>query len=106
VQNGNLVISPLTREHSEIRAFKVVYPPSGGVRPQRQTHPGSEWLYVLSGELWLQLDEQEHTLTRGEAAEFDTEIPHALAAAGSEPTEVISIFNAAGERMHVHLPLE
>lgn len=45
---------------------------------------------------------QELILTRGEAAEFDTRVPHSLSAAGARPAQVISIFNDDGVRMHTH----
>lgn len=65
-------------------------------------HDGYEWLYVLHGKLRLRLGEQDLTLSRGEAAEFDTRTPHAMSAAGGRPAQVISIFNEAGARMHTH----
>jgi len=57
---------------------------------------------VLSGRLRLRLGEQDLVLARGEAAEFDTRTPHAMSAVGARPAEVISIFNAEGERIHTH----
>ena len=66
-------------------------------------HDGFEWVYVLTGKLRLRLGEQDLVLTRGEAAEFDTRVPHSLSAAGSAPAQVLSIFNSEGERMHTHL---
>lgn len=38
----------------------------------------------------------------GEAAEFDTQVPHWFGSAGDGPAEVLSIFGRPGERMHVH----
>jgi hypothetical protein len=42
----------------------------------------------------------------GEAAEFDTEVPHWFGSTGEEPAEVLSIFGRPGERMHLHDPDE
>lgn len=101
VTRGGLTISPLTREASEVRAFKITYHPDA---PQRlpQTHEGHEWLYVLSGRLRLELGDQTLVLGRGEAAEFDTTTPHRMRTADDRPAEVISIFNTVGERLHLH----
>jgi quercetin dioxygenase-like cupin family protein len=66
-------------------------------------HDGFEWVYVLTGRLRLRLGEQDLVLTRGEAAEFDTRTPHAMNAAGARPVEVLSIFNAEGERIHTRV---
>ncbi|MFC7765706.1 cupin domain-containing protein [Leucobacter soli] len=61
---------------------------------------------MLSGRLRLRLGERNLVLTHGEAAEFDTRIPHAMSADGRRPAQVISIFNDAGERMHTRLAQE
>ena len=37
----------------------------------------------------------------GEAAEFDTQVPHWFGSTGEGPAEVLSIFGRPGERMHV-----
>jgi quercetin dioxygenase-like cupin family protein len=47
------------------------------------------------------IGEQDVTLGPGEAAEFDTRIPHWLAATGSRPAEVLSIFSKEGKRIHL-----
>lgn len=101
VTRDGLTIAPLTREASDVRAFKITYRPDAPERPA-QTHDGHEWMYVLSGKVWLQLGAQELVLGPGEAAEFDTTVPHRMRAEGVRPAEVISIFNAAGERLHLH----
>jgi len=40
-------------------------------------------------------------LTAGEAAEFDTRIPHAAANDGRGPVELLNIFGPQGERVHL-----
>jgi hypothetical protein len=45
---------------------------------------------------------QRLKITRGEAAEFDTSVPHAMTAVGSRPAEVLSIFDETGARMQTH----
>ncbi|MBN9612441.1 MAG: cupin domain-containing protein [Actinobacteria bacterium] len=100
VRRGGMIIAPLTREESEMRAFKITYQPDAPETPPKR-HDGHEWIYVLSGRLRLTLGDQDLVLGRGEAAEFDTRTPHRLRADGQKPAEVISLFNAAGERLHV-----
>ncbi|PZR54404.1 XRE family transcriptional regulator [Xylanimonas oleitrophica] len=103
IRRDGLVIAPLAPESAPVRTYKITYPPGVGC-PEQRTHAGYEWLYVLSGRLRLRLGEQDLVLTRGEAAEFDTRVPHAVSAVGSRPAQVISIFNDDGVRMHVHSP--
>ncbi|HYJ48505.1 MAG TPA: XRE family transcriptional regulator [Microbacterium sp.] len=102
IRRGGLVIAPLAPEESSISTYKITYPPVAEL-PALRVHDGFEWVYVLSGRLRLRLGEQDLVLGRGEAAEFDTRTPHAMSAAGSRPVEVLSIFNAEGERMHTHM---
>lgn len=69
-------------------------------RRKPQTHAGREWLYVVSGVLALRLGETDMVLREGEAAEFDTRLPHALDAE-SDSLTLIAIFSEEGQ--HIHL---
>ena len=69
--------------------------------PGPQVHEGHEWLYVIFGQLRLVLGGKDFTLTAGEAAEFDTRIPHAVANGGPQPVELLNIFGPQGERVHL-----
>jgi hypothetical protein len=44
---------------------------------------------------------QEYLLGTGEAAEFDTRLPHWIGSADSRPAEVPTLFGAQGERAHL-----
>lgn len=101
IHRDGLVIEPLAPEGAPIETWKITYPASAQVSAPR-IHEGYEWLYVLSGKLRLILGEQDLILTRGEAAEFDTRIPHSMSAAGSRPASILSIFNREGLQMHTH----
>ena len=101
IHRDGMVIAPLAPEGSSVGTYKITYPPASAA-PEPRVHDGYEWFYVLSGRLRLVLGDQELILTRGEAAEFDTKIPHSLSAAGARPAQVISIFNDDGVRMHTH----
>ncbi|WP_309067468.1 XRE family transcriptional regulator [Microbacterium sp.] len=100
-RRDGMVIAPLTLENSPVQAFKVTFPPRDHA-PAPRVHDGYEWLFVLSGRLRLSLDDHEHIIERGEAAEFDTRMPHSLSATADGSAEVVSIFSASGERMHTH----
>jgi transcriptional regulator with XRE-family HTH domain len=65
-----------------------------------RVHPGREWLYVLHGTARLLLGDREHLVQAGEAAEFDTMVPHLIMGHGG-PVEVLSIFDRHGERAHL-----
>ncbi|PXX59160.1 XRE family transcriptional regulator [Nocardia tenerifensis] len=97
-----MTILPLTRRAGGIQAFKMVIPAeSRRKEPSPQTHEGYEWLYVLNGQLRLVLGERDMVLRPGEAAEFDTRVPHWFGAATAEPVEFLSLFGKQGERAHL-----
>ena len=83
-----------------VQAWKIVIPTSQST-PALRTHDGFEWLYVLSGRMRLVLGDQDLVLDVGEAAEFDTRVPHWFGSTGQGPAEVLSIFGRPGERMRV-----
>jgi transcriptional regulator with XRE-family HTH domain len=97
--NGRTVL-PLTRPGG-VQAWKIVIP-RAQTEPNPRTHDGFEWLYVLSGQMRLVLGDQDLVLGIGEAAEFDTQVPHWFGSTGDEPAEVLSIFGRPGERIHLH----
>lgn len=102
IHRDGLTIAPLAPEGAPIHTYKITYPPVDTL-PELRVHDGYEWLYVLTGRLRLRLGEQDLVLTRGEAAEFDTRVPHAMNAAGKHPAQVLTIFNGEGIRMHTHV---
>ncbi len=97
-RNGRLVY-PLTGQSRGMAVWKVVIPPEQ--ERKLRTHPGYEWLYVLSGEMQLILGEHDITMRAGEVAEFDTRVPHWFGPTGDKPVEILSVHGSHGERMHV-----
>ena len=93
--NGRTVV-PLTRPGG-IQAWKIVVPTSQSV-PTPRSHDGFGCLYVLSGRMRLILGSQDLVLEVGEAAEFDTQVPHWFGSTGEGPAEVLSVFGRPGER--------
>ncbi|GAA3077897.1 XRE family transcriptional regulator [Streptomyces sp. NRRL B-1568] len=100
VRHGDSTVVPLTRQPGGLQAFKMVIDTHRST-PEPRTHEGYEWLYVLSGELRLVLAGREMVLGKGEAAEFDTRLPHWFGSTGEAPVEILSLFGPQGERMHV-----
>jgi transcriptional regulator with XRE-family HTH domain len=91
---------PLTRQPGGLQAFKVLVP-QREEEPELRTHEGYEWLYVLSGRLRVVLGGHDVVMTAGEAAEFDTRVPHWFGSTGEGAAEFLSLFGPQGERMHV-----
>lgn len=54
-------------------------------------HDGEEWVYVLSGGLTLSLAGKTYDLEPGDAAHFDSRLPHRLIARGGREAEVLVV---------------
>ncbi|MEU8620596.1 XRE family transcriptional regulator [Streptomyces sp. NPDC048623] len=100
IRRHGRTLYPLTRQPGGLQAYKVIQEP-GAEQPDPRVHEGYEWVYVLSGRLRLVLGEHDVELGAGEAAEFDTRVPHWFGPAGDRPVEFLSLFGPQGERMHV-----
>jgi len=102
IRMHGMTMVPLTRRPGGLQAYKITIPAGRRRRrPDPQTHEGYDWLYVLSGRLRMVLGEHDLVLEPGEAAEFDTRVPHWFGGADARAVEVLSIFSREGERMHV-----
>jgi transcriptional regulator with XRE-family HTH domain len=103
VERAGIMWVPLSRNPDGLNVFKQVVPvnPSRPERLEQRMHEGHEWVYVISGRLRLALGKQEFVLTDGEAAEFDTRVPHGIANDGRRPLELLIIFGPQGERVHL-----
>jgi transcriptional regulator with XRE-family HTH domain len=100
VQRNDMTFIPLTRRPGGVQACKVIIP-ARRRPPEQKTHDGYEWMCVLNGRLRLLLGDQDLVLTEGEAAEFDTHVPHWFDSAGPAPVEVLVLFGRQGERAHL-----
>jgi transcriptional regulator with XRE-family HTH domain len=97
--HGRTVI-PLTPRPGGVQAWKIIIP-AAQTAPELRVHDGYEWLYVLSGRLRFILGNQDLILEPGEAAEFDTRLPHWFGSAGGQQAEILSLFGQQGEGVHV-----
>jgi transcriptional regulator with XRE-family HTH domain len=100
VQYKGMTVIPLTRQVGGVQAHKVIIP-AGRRSPEQKSHEGYEWMYVLNGRLRLLLGDQDLVLAEGEAAEFDTHVPHWFDSADHTPVEVLILFGRQGERAHI-----
>ncbi|BCN42015.1 helix-turn-helix domain-containing protein [Rhodococcus hoagii] len=102
ITRSGMVFVPLSRRPGGVQAFKMMIPaqPSTPV-PAPKRHEGFEWLYVLDGRLRLVVGDRDVTLPAGEAAEFDTALPHWLGSADGGAVELLILFGMHGVRAHV-----
>ncbi|WP_159619224.1 helix-turn-helix domain-containing protein [Ruania rhizosphaerae] len=101
VKAHGMTMLPLTRRPGGIQAYKLVIPAGPITQPEPKTHEGYEWMYVLNGRLRVMLGEHDLVMKPGEAAEFDTRVPHWFGSADGEAVEFLSLFGTQGERAHL-----
>ncbi|MFD6157038.1 helix-turn-helix domain-containing protein [Nocardia sp. NPDC060256] len=102
IHRHGMTFIPLSRRPGGTQAFKMLIPAQPKpLEPTLQTHEGFEWLYVLNGRLRLVVGERDLTLPPGEAAEFDTSLPHFLGTADGRAVELLILFGLHGVRSHV-----
>lgn len=100
VTREGLTYVPLSRPGG-VQAHKLLIPPRPGSEPELKTHAGFEWVYVLAGRLHLILGDNDLVLKAGEAAEFDTHVPHWLGPADHQTVELLVLFGSQGEQAHL-----
>nr|AHD24362.1 putative transcriptional regulator [Streptomyces albogriseolus] len=100
VVRDGMTYVPLSRPGG-VQAHKLLIPPRPGTAPHLSTHEGFEWVYVLAGRLRLLLGEERVILKPGEAAEFNTHVPHWLGPDDDRTVELLILFGTQGERAHL-----
>lgn len=98
-----MTVVPLTRNPGGLQVYKQILPAglTDDMTPESQSHEGYHWLYVLKGRLRMVLGEKDFVLSSGEAAEFDTHLPHWYGNADEHPVEFLSILGPQGQRFHL-----
>ncbi len=73
---------------SNVDFLLVTYQPGGCSSPggRLMRHPGTEYGYLIQGELTLTLGRQTHRLTPGDAVSFPSVTPHAYRNEGTAPS--------------------
>ena len=90
--------------HPDVRD-KGMVPMMGTLKPLQQmqfdrmvSHPGEEFLMVLSGRVIVQLEGRDDvTLNEGDTMYFDSGRGHLYAAAGEEPARILVVCTKLGE---------
>ena len=62
---------------------------------QPSHHEGEEFLYVLEGELELEIAGEKHLLGAGDSAYYDSHLPHVLRAVSARPPRAIVVVATA-----------
>jgi electron transfer flavoprotein alpha subunit/transcriptional regulator with XRE-family HTH domain len=78
-------------ESDHLRAFMVTIESRRTHKPVEYKHEGEEFIFVMEGELELNLGGKNHHLKAGESVHFNSDIPHKLKSLSNEDTRCLVI---------------
>ena len=84
-------LSPHTRRRFEVARFSLE--PGATTADEPLSHSGEECCVVLKGTMCLELGEQSFVLNAGDAAQFDSGVPHRYVNTGTDIAEAIDVMS-------------
>ena len=78
--------------------FHIEIPPSQGKEVKALSHQGEEFLYILSGEVEIEVGQETYKLSSGDAVYFDSRLSHSIGALGTTPARMLACL------LNVHRP--
>jgi quercetin dioxygenase-like cupin family protein len=86
--------------------FLVEIPPGESGSVPASSHEGEEFVFVLSGELEVQVGDETHRLGPGDAIYYDSRTEHRLRAAARTPARLLVCLASAPARGRAESPLD
>ena len=77
-------------KNKKAEPFLVTVKP-GVSEPRKNSHPGQEFEYMVSGKMILYVGGEEYLMEEGDSAYFDSSNPHALKSVGDGPATFLAI---------------
>lgn len=75
----------------KLNAFLAEFQPQAAGSEAAHQHSGVELLYLLEGSLTLRVRDEEHTLGEGDAAYFDSSVPHSYRRSGKQRCRAVVV---------------
>jgi quercetin dioxygenase-like cupin family protein len=79
------------KKDRRMEPFLVTLEPGTTESEKVSVHEGEEFLYVLEGELEVDLDQNKEVLLPGDSIYYDGSIPHFLKCHGDIPTKIVAV---------------
>lgn len=73
---GEFAYERLTPGRGDLEMLRAVIPPGESTSAQAWGHPSTECVYVVSGELVVEVNDVAHPLHENESMTFDARMPH------------------------------
>jgi transcriptional regulator with XRE-family HTH domain len=75
-----------------LNSYLAEFEPVDFKKTRLHDHPGIEFLYVISGQLELQVRDERHELAEGDAICFDSAAPHGYRKIGTKRSTALVVF--------------
>ena len=83
------------KANRSMEPFIVTLTPSEEVQPS--THDGQEFLFVLQGQMMVQVSGRKEYLEPGDAVYYDSSKPHFVKCVGGRETKILAVLYAGGK---------
>ncbi|MTI79914.1 MAG: cupin domain-containing protein [Firmicutes bacterium] len=80
-----------TFRNKKAEPFLVTVEPNDDTTPERHSHDGQEFNYMVSGSMKFFIGDMVYTLGEGDSVYFDSSVPHAMKADGDIPAKFLAI---------------
>jgi len=85
------------KKDRQMEPFLVTLEPGTTESEKVSVHEGEEFIYVLDGELAIDLDQNKEILLPGDSIYYDGSIPHFLKCHGDTPTKIVAVIYIPSE---------
>lgn len=85
------------KKDRKMEPFLVTIEPRTTEIEKVSVHEGEEFIYVLEGELEIDLDQNKEVLSPGDSIYYDGSIPHFLKCHGDIPTKIVAVIYVPSE---------
>lgn len=74
--SGGFAYERLTPGRGDLEMLRAVIPPGAESSSQSWAHPSTECVYVIEGELVVEMGEEQYALSAGQSITFDSRLAH------------------------------
>lgn len=87
------------KQNRQMEPFLVTLTPCRDQRIEANHHDGEEILFVLEGQVDVQLADHNDTLNPGDSIYFDSTLPHVVSCHGDHPATILAVIYARKEML-------
>lgn len=86
---GGFAYERLTPGRGDLEMLRAVIPPGEESSPQRWAHPSTECVFVIEGDLMVEVGDEAHLIVAGQSITFDSRLAHRYCNLSDMPTTIV-----------------